>query len=218
MNTIVTKAKIQKNQNVDISNIYNYLSIPISMYLYIQLSIYPYIHYLYIQLSIYPYIHVSIYTTIYLSIYSCIYIYNYLSIHISMYLYIKLSIYPYIHVSIYTTIYLFIYPTIPHRFRLHSEKLINFLDWVEFEVQKRHAQALFLAVVIFINYCIELTTFGKLCSIHTTYATYPSIHLSTYIHLSIYPYIHLSNQGYNARKVISEVYASFVLQCTVSGR
>ena len=24
-------------------------------------------------------------------------------------------------------------------------------------------------------------------------------------------------QGYNARKVISEVYASFVLQCTVSG-
>ena len=25
-------------------------------------------------------------------------------------------------------------------------------------------------------------------------------------------------QGYNARKVISEVYASFVLQCTVSGR
>ena len=27
-----------------------------------------------------------------------------------------------------------------------------------------------------------------------------------------------SAQGYNARKVISEVYASFVLQCTVSGR
>ena len=26
------------------------------------------------------------------------------------------------------------------------------------------------------------------------------------------------NQGYNARKVISEVYASFVLQRTVSGR
>ena len=25
-------------------------------------------------------------------------------------------------------------------------------------------------------------------------------------------------QGYNARKVIWEVYASFVLQCTVSGR
>ena len=25
-------------------------------------------------------------------------------------------------------------------------------------------------------------------------------------------------QGFNARKVISEVYASFVLQCTVSGR
>ena len=25
-------------------------------------------------------------------------------------------------------------------------------------------------------------------------------------------------QGYNARKVISEVYASFELQCTVSGR
>ena len=25
-------------------------------------------------------------------------------------------------------------------------------------------------------------------------------------------------QGYNARKVISEVYTSFVLQCTVSGR
>ena len=25
-------------------------------------------------------------------------------------------------------------------------------------------------------------------------------------------------QGYNARKVTSEVYASFVLQCTVSGR
>ena len=25
-------------------------------------------------------------------------------------------------------------------------------------------------------------------------------------------------QGYNARKVISEVYASFVMQCTVSGR
>jgi len=25
-------------------------------------------------------------------------------------------------------------------------------------------------------------------------------------------------QGYNARKVISEVYASFVLQCTVYGR
>jgi len=25
-------------------------------------------------------------------------------------------------------------------------------------------------------------------------------------------------QGYNARKVISEEYASFVLQCTVSGR
>ena len=28
----------------------------------------------------------------------------------------------------------------------------------------------------------------------------------------------LNIQGYNARKVISEVYASFVLQCTVSGR
>jgi len=27
-----------------------------------------------------------------------------------------------------------------------------------------------------------------------------------------------TNQGYNARKVVSEVYASFVLQCTVSGR
>ena len=27
-----------------------------------------------------------------------------------------------------------------------------------------------------------------------------------------------SSQGYNARKVFSEVYASFVLQCTVSGR
>ena len=26
------------------------------------------------------------------------------------------------------------------------------------------------------------------------------------------------NQGYNVRKVISEVYASFVLQCSVSGR
>ena len=26
------------------------------------------------------------------------------------------------------------------------------------------------------------------------------------------------NQGFNARKVISEVYASFVLQCTVTGR
>ena len=26
-----------------------------------------------------------------------------------------------------------------------------------------------------------------------------------------------TNQGYNARQVISEVYASFVLQCTVSG-
>jgi len=29
---------------------------------------------------------------------------------------------------------------------------------------------------------------------------------------------HGSMQGCNARKVISEVYASFVLQCTVSGR
>ena len=28
----------------------------------------------------------------------------------------------------------------------------------------------------------------------------------------------ISANGYNARKVISEVYASFVLQCTVSGR
>jgi len=28
----------------------------------------------------------------------------------------------------------------------------------------------------------------------------------------------ISFQGYNARKVISEVYAPFVLQCTVSGR
>jgi len=27
-----------------------------------------------------------------------------------------------------------------------------------------------------------------------------------------------SDQGYNARKVISEVYASFVLHCTVSAR
>ena len=27
-----------------------------------------------------------------------------------------------------------------------------------------------------------------------------------------------SEQGFNARKVISEVYASFVLQCTVTGR
>ena len=27
-----------------------------------------------------------------------------------------------------------------------------------------------------------------------------------------------SDQGFNARKVISEVYAYFVLQCTVSGR
>ena len=26
------------------------------------------------------------------------------------------------------------------------------------------------------------------------------------------------DQGFNARKVISEVYASFVLQCTVTGR
>ena len=29
---------------------------------------------------------------------------------------------------------------------------------------------------------------------------------------------YMLNQGCNARKVISEVYASFVLQCTVSGR
>ena len=28
----------------------------------------------------------------------------------------------------------------------------------------------------------------------------------------------LKAQGYNVRKVISELYASFVLQCTVSGR
>ena len=28
----------------------------------------------------------------------------------------------------------------------------------------------------------------------------------------------ISANGYNARKFISEVYASFVLQCTVSGR
>ena len=30
--------------------------------------------------------------------------------------------------------------------------------------------------------------------------------------------IHTLAQGYNARNVISEVYASFVLQCSVSGR
>ena len=30
-------------------------------------------------------------------------------------------------------------------------------------------------------------------------------------------FIDTYNLGYNARKVISEVYASFVLQCTVSG-
>ena len=30
--------------------------------------------------------------------------------------------------------------------------------------------------------------------------------------------LNILTQGFNARKVISEVYASFVLQCTVSGR
>ena len=39
--------------------------------------------------------------------------------------------------------------------------------------------------------------------------------------LSTSPYTvesnHINYQGTNARKVISEVYASFVLQCTVSG-
>ena len=32
------------------------------------------------------------------------------------------------------------------------------------------------------------------------------------------PTLHDKIQGCNARKVISEVYTSFVLQCTVSGR
>ena len=31
-------------------------------------------------------------------------------------------------------------------------------------------------------------------------------------------YIDILKQGCNARKVISEVYASLVLQCTISGR
>ena len=43
-----------------------------------------------------------------------------------------------------------------------------------------------------------------------------------YIFMNIYEqYItnmYAYNQGYNARKVISEVYEFFVLQCTVSGR
>ena len=58
-----------------------------------------------------------------------------------------------------------------------------------------------------------------------TISFYPSIYLSIYLTnlylcfcLSIYLSIYLSIQGYNGRKVISEVCASLVLQCTVSGR
>ena len=40
---------------------------------------------------------------------------------------------------------------------------------------------------------------------------YVTIFLSFDIIFNVY-------QGFNARKVISEVYASFVLQCTVTGR
>ena len=48
-------------------------------------------------------------------------------------------------------------------------------------------------------------------------------HVNVYVHLYLLYNKQRENcvrsfQGYNTRKVISEVYASFVLQCTVSGR
>ena len=48
-------------------------------------------------------------------------------------------------------------------------------------------------------------------------------HVNVYVHLYLLYNKQRENcvrsfQGYNTRKVISEVYATFVLQCTVSGR
>ena len=71
-----------------------YLSIYLSIYLYIYLSIY---------ISIYLYIYISIYISIYLSIY----LYIYLSIYLYIYISIYLSIHLFLYLSIYSSIYLF---------------------------------------------------------------------------------------------------------------
>ena len=39
-----------------------------------------------------------------------------------------------------------------------------------------------------------------------------------YLSVRLKVHVYENIQGFNARKVISEVYASFVVQCTVSGR
>jgi hypothetical protein len=81
------------------SRLLPYLSIYLSIDLYLCISIY-----LYLSIYIYLYLSISIYRSIYLSIYLSIYIY--LSIHLSISIYLYLSISIYLYLSICTYLYL----------------------------------------------------------------------------------------------------------------
>ena len=87
---------------------YIYLSVCLSIDLYIYLSIYQYKWLIYlINLSIYLQIYQSMYLPIDLSIYQI-----YLSVYLPIYLSNEWYIYPCADLSIYISIYLFIYPSI----------------------------------------------------------------------------------------------------------